>query len=64
LILGLGVDMCDVERIRRALEGPTGDHFRARVFTPDVISVTGPTFIDGRLYLRNLREMAAFSLGG
>lgn len=33
MIAGLGVDVCDVERIRRALEAPTGDRFRARVFT-------------------------------
>ena len=33
MILGLGVDVCDVERIRRALEAPTGERFRARVFT-------------------------------
>jgi holo-[acyl-carrier protein] synthase len=34
MILGLGVDVCDVERIRRALEGRTGERFRERVFTP------------------------------
>jgi holo-[acyl-carrier protein] synthase len=34
MIVGLGVDVCDVERVRRALEGRAGDRFRARVFTP------------------------------
>jgi holo-[acyl-carrier protein] synthase len=34
VIVGLGVDLCDVERIRRALDGPTGARFRERVFTP------------------------------
>ena len=34
MIVGLGVDLCDVERMRRALEGPAGTRFRARVFTP------------------------------
>jgi holo-[acyl-carrier protein] synthase len=34
VIVGLGVDLCDVERIRRALEGPGGARFRERVFTP------------------------------
>jgi holo-[acyl-carrier protein] synthase len=34
MIVGLGVDVCDVERIRRALEGRTGERFRERVFTP------------------------------
>jgi len=33
MILGLGVDVCDVERIRRALEASTGARFRDRVFT-------------------------------
>lgn len=33
MILGIGVDVCEVERIRRALERPTGTRFRARVFT-------------------------------
>jgi holo-[acyl-carrier protein] synthase len=34
VIVGLGVDLCDVERVRRALEGPSGARFRDRVFTP------------------------------
>ena len=33
MIVGHGVDVCDVARIRRALEAPSGDRFRARVFT-------------------------------
>jgi len=33
MILGVGVDVCDVARIRRALEGKTGERFRSRVFT-------------------------------
>src|SRR2546422_7416058 len=33
MIVGLGVDVCDVARIRRALEGPAGARFQARVFT-------------------------------
>jgi len=33
MILGLGIDLCDVARIRRALEGASGARFRARVFT-------------------------------
>src|SRR5262249_12056887 len=31
---GLGVDVCEVARIQRALEAPTGERFRMRVFTP------------------------------
>ena len=33
MIVGHGVDVCDVARIQRALEAPNGDRFRARVFT-------------------------------
>jgi len=34
MIVGVGVDVCDVARIRRALEAKTGARFRSRVFTP------------------------------
>lgn len=34
MIVGHGVDVCEVVRIRRALEASTGERFRARVFTP------------------------------
>ena len=33
MIVGLGVDLCEVARIRRALEAANGARFRARVFT-------------------------------
>ena len=33
MIVGLGLDVCDVARIRRALEGRAGARFQARVFT-------------------------------
>ncbi len=35
---------------------------RMRVFTTDVMSVTGPSFAGGRLFVRNPREMAAFRM--
>jgi outer membrane protein assembly factor BamB len=35
---------------------------RMRVFTPEVTSVTGPSFAGGRLFVRNVREMAAFAI--
>jgi holo-[acyl-carrier protein] synthase len=35
VIVGVGLDVCDVDRIRRALEAPTGARFRARVFTDE-----------------------------
>jgi len=34
MIVGLGVDVCDVARMRRVLEGRAGARFQARVFTP------------------------------
>src|SRR4051794_23714912 len=33
-ILGLGMDVCSVERIRALVGGPRGERFLARVFTP------------------------------
>jgi holo-[acyl-carrier protein] synthase len=33
MIVAIGLDVCDVDRIRRALEGRAGERFRARVFT-------------------------------
>jgi outer membrane protein assembly factor BamB len=44
---------------------PTGytESFRTRVFTSEVRSVTGPSFVEGRLYARNLKEIVAFELG-
>jgi holo-[acyl-carrier protein] synthase len=33
MILGIGIDVCDIARLRRALSGPAGGRFRARVFT-------------------------------
>ena len=32
-IVGLGLDVCAVERIQRILEGPRGDRFLERVYT-------------------------------
>ena len=35
---------------------------RRRVFTPEVVSVTGASVAGGRVYMRNLREMVAYEL--
>ena len=35
---------------------------RTRVFTPEVRSVTGPSIAGNRIYLRNLREIVAYSI--
>ena len=39
------------------------ESFRTRNLTPDVTSVTGPSYAGGRLYARNIREIVAFELG-
>jgi outer membrane protein assembly factor BamB len=36
--------------------------FRARVLTPGVRAVTGPSFSDGRLFVRNLKEIVALRM--
>jgi len=39
MILGIGIDIVEVERIRAALEqSRTGERFRARVFTPGEVA--------------------------
>ena len=35
MIAATGVDLCDVDRMRRALRGRAGERLRARVFTAD-----------------------------
>jgi holo-[acyl-carrier protein] synthase len=35
MIGGIGIDACEVARVRRALGGAAGTRFRARVFTTD-----------------------------
>lgn len=37
-VIGLGMDICSVERIARVLAGPNGARFRARVYTPAEIA--------------------------
>jgi holo-[acyl-carrier protein] synthase len=34
-LLGLGIDVCSVDRMRRVLAGPRGTRFLERVFTPE-----------------------------
>ena len=33
-VLGLGMDVCSVDRVARVLHGPNGARFRDRVYTP------------------------------
>ena len=47
-------------RLVRATPSGYAEVSRTRVFTPDVRSVTGPSLVENRIYLRNLREIAAF----
>src|SRR3954451_11383435 len=37
-VVGLGMDVCSVERIARVLAGPNGARFRERVYTPDEVA--------------------------
>jgi outer membrane protein assembly factor BamB len=60
-LLFLGLTSGDIRVVRASPDRFTEVH-RTRVFTPDVRSVTGPSFVDGRLYVRNLREVAAFTV--
>ncbi|HWP67115.1 MAG TPA: holo-ACP synthase [Candidatus Limnocylindria bacterium] len=34
MLAGVGVDLCEIARIERVLQAPSGRRFRARVFTP------------------------------
>ena len=49
-------------RIVRASPERYEELSRTAVFTPEVMSVTGPSLAGGRLFLRNVREIAAFAL--
>src|SRR5262250_2741641 len=37
-LLGLGMDVCSVERLARVLDGPNGARFRERVYTPTEVA--------------------------
>jgi len=37
-VVGLGMDVCSVERIARVLAGPNGVRFRERVYTPGEVA--------------------------
>jgi holo-[acyl-carrier protein] synthase len=37
-VLGLGIDVCSVERVARVLDGPNGSRFRERVYTPTEVA--------------------------
>jgi len=43
VVVAVGIDLCDLARLRRALTGPTGPRFRERVFT-----AAEQAFCDGR----------------
>jgi outer membrane protein assembly factor BamB len=60
-LLVLGQTSGDL-RLVRAAAGGYAELSRARVFTPEVRSVTGPSLAGNRLYLRNLREIAAYRI--
>ncbi len=41
MVVGLGLDVCSVARIREILEGPRGARFTERVFTPGERALCG-----------------------
>jgi len=45
MIYGIGCDLCQVERIRKSLQGPHGAAFAARVYGPDELALLG---LDGK----------------
>src|SRR6185436_9912085 len=61
-LLLLGRSSGDLQVIRASPEG-FSEVLRTRVFTPGATSITGPSVAGGRVYLRNVEEMAAFSIG-
>ena len=60
-LLVLGLTTGDLRIVRATPEGYS-ERTRARVFAPDVVSVTGPSLADGRLFVRNIKEIAAFAV--
>lgn len=52
----------DLRIVRASPEGYT-ERTRTRVFAPDVVSVTGPSIAEGRIFVRNIKEIAAFAGG-
>lgn len=38
MIVGSGIDLCEIHRIRKAVESPHGERFVARVFTPGEVA--------------------------
>jgi outer membrane protein assembly factor BamB len=67
-LMGMGANLAVLGQtsgdLRIVRASPTGyeEVSRTRVLTPDVMSVTGPSFAGGRLFIRNVREIAAFGV--
>jgi len=61
-LLVLGQTSGELRMVRASPDG-YAELSRTRVFTPEVTSVTGPAIADGKIYLRNLQEIAAFRPG-
>ena len=61
-LLALGQTSGDL-RVVRISPDRYEEVLRTRVLTPDVVSVTGPSVANGRVFIRNLREMASFAVG-
>lgn len=60
-LLFLGQTSGDLQVLRAAPDRFV-ELLRARVLAPGTPSVTGPSVANGRIYIRNIREMAAFQI--
>jgi hypothetical protein len=67
-LVGIGPDLLFLTQstgnlhVIRASPDRFSETLRVRVLAPDVRSVTGPSVAGGRVYIRNLREIAAFAM--
>jgi outer membrane protein assembly factor BamB len=67
-LIGVGADLLFLSqtsgdlRVVRAAPDRFIELSRTSVFKPDVRSVTGPSIADRRVFVRNIRELAAFSV--
>ena len=56
-------DQSGLLRLAEAEPGAYRERARAAAFNPGAQSTTGPSYANGRVFVRNVEEMAAFALG-
>ena len=59
MIYGIGCDLCQIERIRKSLEGAHGDAFAGRVYGPDELQQLGLPLCGAALSGRTAASAAA-----